>query len=80
MGGLKIFLTIVTCVLFAFYAQKLWSNWSRARYRDKVIRNLETLDEIRRHAKLFDKADVIKVRIVQLYKEDLSLLCTDLYH
>ena len=62
MNGFKIFVTIVICVLAAFYAQKLWGDWNRSRYRDKVVRNLETLDEIRSHAKLFDKPEVIKVR------------------
>lgn len=66
MGSLKVFLAVLTAAFVAFYAQKLWTNYTKSIYKDKLIRNLQTLDELRSHAKLFDKPEIIKVRLFSL--------------
>ena len=65
MSSFKVLVTVLSCVLIAYTAQTLWTRYNASRYKEKVIRNLQTLDEVRAHAKIFDKPEVIKVRDFQ---------------
>ena len=45
----------------AYFGQRFWVKTGQNVYRNKLVRTMETYNEIRDHAKEFDKKEIIKV-------------------